>query len=310
MRAVLPLYMVGSSSSTLGLSYKEKGVIFMVWALLQCLIPMVSGGYAETYGYKKSMYTAFTINICGYLLMANASGFWSMMAAGACVGVGTGIFKPPVQGIVAKSLDEGNSGLGFGIFYWVVNVGGFLAPMAAAWARGNELHPTWPMVFNGAALVTAWNFIPTLLFFQEPKRDPAAARKRPLQVFAETMKTLWNDAPMLRFLLVVSGFWFMFMQLWDLLPNFIDEWVNCMDAGRLLTAALGSHAQSFLTAAGAAKPEMLINIDSFAIILLVLPLSWFLGRFAMMTSLVLGMAIALFGFVGAGVSAGAGAGWR
>jgi len=302
VRAVLPLYMVGSSSSALGLSYKEKGVIFMVWALLQCLIPMVSGGYAETYGYKKSMYTAFTINICGYLLMANANGFWSMMAAGACVGVGTAIFKPPVQGIVAKSLDESNSGLGFGIFYWVVNVGGFLAPMAAAWARGNELHPTWPMVFNGAALVTAWNFIPTLLFFQEPERNPAAARKRPLQVFAETMKTLWNDAPMLRFLLVVSGFWFMFMQLWDLLPNFIDEWVNCMDVGRLLTAALGSHAHVFLTAAGAAKPEMLINIDSFAIILLVLPLSWFLGRFAVMTSLVLGMAVALFGFVGSGAT--------
>ncbi len=302
VRAVLPLYMVGTASSSLGLSYKEKGVIFMVWALLQCLIPMASGGFAETYGYKKSMYAAFTINISGYLLMANASGFWSMMAAGACVGVGTGIFKPPVQGIVAKSLDEGNSGLGFGIFYWVVNVGGFLAPMAAAWARGNELHPTWSTVFNGAALVTAWNFIPTLLLFQEPKRAPAAARKRPLQVFAETMKTLWNDAPMLRFLLVVSGFWFMFMQLWDLLPNFIDEWVNCMDVGRLLTAALGRHAHIFLTAAGAAKPEMLINIDSFAIILLVLPLSWFLGRFAMITSLVLGMAIALIGFVGSGVT--------
>jgi len=302
VRAVLPLYMVGTASSSLGLSYSQKGVIYMIWALLQCLVPMVSGGYAEAYGYKKSMYTAFAINICGYLVMANAHGFWSMLAAGVCVGVGTAIFKPPVQGMVAKSLDAGNSGLGFGIFYWVVNVGGFLAPMAAAWARGNEAHPTWPLVFYGAALVTAWNFVPAFFLFKEPTRDPAAARKRPVQVFAETMKTLWNDKPMLRFLLVVSGFWFMFMQLWDLLPNFIDEWVNCMGVGRFLTAMLGSHAQSFLTAAGAAKPEMLINIDSFAIILLVLPLSWFFGRFTMMTSLVLGMAISLLGFVGSGAT--------
>ncbi|MDD5657326.1 MAG: MFS transporter [Elusimicrobia bacterium] len=302
VRAVLPLYLVGTTGAALGLSYSQKGIIYMVWALLQCLVPMVSGGYADAYGYKKSMCAAFGINICGYLVMANASGFWSMMAAGMLVGVGTAIFKPPVQGAVAKALDGGNSGLGFGIFYWVVNIGGFIAPMAAAWARGNEARPTWSLVFYGAALVTAWNFIPALFLFEEPPIDPAARSKRAGQVFADTMRTLWRDKAMLRFLLVVSGFWFMFMQLWDLLPNFIDEWVNTADVGAFLSATLGGKAQSFLTAAGAAKPEILINIDSFVIILLVLPLSWLFGRFAMMTALVLGMAVSLLGFVGAGAT--------
>ena len=59
VRAVLPLYMVGTTGSSLGLSYSEKGVIYMIWALLQCLIPMVSGGYTDAYGYKKSMVKAF-----------------------------------------------------------------------------------------------------------------------------------------------------------------------------------------------------------------------------------------------------------
>ncbi len=53
---------------------------------------------------------------------------------------------------------------------------------------------------------------------------------------------------------------------------------------------------------GRAKPELLINIDSLTILLLVLPLSWFFGRYRMMVSLVLGMAIGLVGFVGAGLS--------
>ncbi|MFA6093870.1 MAG: MFS transporter [Elusimicrobiota bacterium] len=302
VRAVLPLYMVGTSGASLGLTYSQKGIIYMVWALLQCLVPMVSGGYTDAYGYKKSMYLAFSINILGYSLMANAAGFWSMMLAGVCVGIGTAIFKPPVQGSVAKSLDAGNSGLGFGIFYWIVNIGGFIAPMAAASLRGNEAKPTWPLVFYGAAVVTACNFIPALFLFQEPARDPSAAQKKPLQVFTDTLTTLKNDKEMLRFLLVVSGFWFMFMQLWDLLPNFIDEWVNTGDVGSLLTGLLGAKAQGFLTASGAAKPEILINIDSFAIILLVLPLSWFFGRFAMMTSLVLGMLISLVGFAGSGMT--------
>lgn len=302
VRAVLPLYMVAAKGQGIGLSYKEKGLIYMVWAIFQCLIPMVSGGYAEAYGYRRSMYVAFSLNIAGYTAMAGAGGFWTMLLAALLVGTGTAIFKPPVQGSVAKSLDAGNSGLGFGIFYWVVNVGGFLAPMAAAALRGNELHPTWGRVFYGAAIVTALNFLPAVFLFREPAPDPGARKQKPLRVFTETMAVLWKDQPMLRFLLVVSGFWFMFMQLWDLLPNFLDEWVDMRDVGHLLSATLGTAANGFLTADGGAKPEILINIDSFAIILFVLPLSWVFGRHKMMTSLVLGMTIGLAGFVISGLT--------
>ena len=302
VRAVLPLYMVAAKGQGLGLSYQEKGLIYMVWAIFQCLLPMVSGGYAEAYGYRLSMCVAFSLNIVGYSAMANASGFWTMLLAAVLVGTGTAIFKPPVQGSVAKSLNAGNSGLGFGIFYWVVNVGGFLAPMGAAALRGNELHPTWSRVFYGAAIATALNFLPAIFLFREPAPDLEARKKKPLHVFTETMAVLWKDQSMLRFLLVVSGFWFMFMQLWDLLPNFLDEWVDLRQAGHLLSAALGTAANGFLTADGGAKPEILINIDSFVIILFVLPLSWVFGRYKMMTSLVLGMTIGLAGFVMSGLT--------
>jgi len=302
VRAVLPLYMVAAKGQGIGLSYRQKGLIYMVWAIFQCLLPMVSGGYAEAYGYRLSMCVAFSLNIAGYLVMANAGGFWTMLLAALLVGTGTAIFKPPVQGSVAKSLNAGNSGLGFGIFYWVVNVGGFLAPMAAAALRGNEMHPTWSRVFYGAATVTALNFLPAIFLFREPPPDLEARKKKPLKVFTETMVVLWKDQSVLRFLLVMSGFWFMFMQLWDLLPNFLDEWVDLRQAGHFLSAALGTAANGFLTADGGAKPEILINIDSFVILLFVLPLSWLFGRYKMMTSLVLGMAIALAGFVMSGIT--------
>jgi POT family proton-dependent oligopeptide transporter len=302
VRAVVGLYMYGETSA-LGLTMTQKGLIFGIWALIQCLVPMVSGGYTDAYGYRRSMYVAFAINIIGYCTMANADGFWLMMLAACLVGTGTAIFKPPVQGMVAKSLNESNSSLGFGIFYLLVNVGGLLAPLLAAALRGDpETNPTWHYVFYGAAVVTAMAFIPATLLFREPEIDPAAKEKSPFQVFSDTMSTLWRDQPMLRFLLVVSGFWFMFMQLWDLLPNFLDEWVDTRDVGAIASGALGSMADSWLLADGALKPEMLINIDSAAIVLLVLPLSWFFGRFRMMTSLVLGMVIATVGFTMSGMS--------
>ena len=309
VRAVLPLYMFGSDS-VLHLSMTEKGIIYGVWALIQCLLPMVSGGYAEAYGYRKSLAIAFSINTLGYVLMANIItlagedhwGCFSVMMAAAClVGTGTAIFKPPVQGMVAKTLNEGNSSLGFGIFYWVVNIGGALAPTVAAAIRGTEEDPTWGNVFYGAAIVSVINLVYCLVFFTEPKKDEAKAGESPIKVFVKTMKQLWQDRAMFRFLLVISGFWLMFMQIWDLLPNFIEQWIDVRDVGEALTSLMGESAKSLLTADGALKPEMLINIDSFTIILLVLPLTWFLGRYSMLFSLLLGMAIAIVGFVGIGL---------
>ena len=309
VRAVLPLYMFDKESG-LGLSMTEKGIILGVWALIQCLLPMVSGGYAEAYGYRKSLVIAFGLNTLGYLLMANVVtlaggshwGHFALMMAAACiVGTGTAIFKPPVQGMVAKTLNEGNSSLGFGIFYWVVNLGGALAPTIAAAIRGTEKTPTWENVFYGAAIVSVVNLLYCLALFVEPEKDEAKAGQSPIAVFAATMKQLWQDRAMFRFLLIISGFWLMFMQLWDLLPNFIEQWVDARDLGGALSHLMGDSAKSFLTADGALKPEMMINIDSYAIIILVLPITWFLGRYSMLFSLLLGMAIAMVGFVGSGL---------
>ncbi len=365
IRAILPLMMVSVGTGGLGLDMAQKGIIYGVWAFIQCIIPMVSGGFAESFGYKKSLIVAFIINTCGYLLMANIlnvatiiSGsteinttinFILMFIAGCTIGVGTAIFKPPVQGIVARSLNKKNSGFGFGLFYWVVNIGGFLAPMAASALRGSSEAPTWHYVFYGAAFVTLFNLLITLLFFKEPnhavddeskeaidvenassddkaetpsneateaKLADADAKpsetetKKPVsqdkvhksawQVLTETLGTLWHDKMILVFLLIVSGFWLMFMQLWDLLPNFIDEWVDRRGVGNFLAQA--GIFNSFLEADGSLKPEMIINIDSAAIILFVLPLSAFFSRYKMMTSLILGMTLSVIGFVMSGLT--------
>ncbi len=146
------------------------------------------------------------------------------------------------------------------------------------------------------------NLLYCLVLFIEPEKDAAKAGRSPVVVFIETMKQLWQDQSMFRFLLVISGFWLMFMQLWDLLPNFINEWVDARDVGGALTYLLGESAKPLLTAGGDLKPEMLINIDSYTIIILVLPLTWFLGRYSMLFSLLLGMAIAMVGFLGAGLA--------
>ncbi|MBM3324767.1 MAG: MFS transporter, partial [Calditrichaeota bacterium] len=272
----------------LGLSYGEKGIIYTIWALIQCLVPMISGGFTDEYGYKKSLYVAFTINICGYMTFAFASGFWSSLGAACLIGLGTAIFKPPVQGTIARASTEENSSIAWGFFYWMVNVGGFLAPLLAALLRGET---NFRLVFICAAGVTLFNFIPAIIFYREPEKVGDTKKKTVGQTFVETIKTL-KDKNFLIFLAIFSGFWFMFMQLWDLLPNFIDEWVFSQD----IASFFRSLSPGLVLASGHVKPEILININPFTIILLMLPIAWLTGKFHPMIALICGMVISLFGF--------------
>jgi len=314
VRAIAPLYLVASSGQNgLELNFEQKGIIYLVWALLQCLIPMVSGGFTDRYGYRKSLAVAFTINILGYLCMAKAKafsdalaasgwedpGFWVFMVAACLVATGTAIFKPPAQGTVAASTDEETSSVGWGIFYWVVNIGGALAPMAAAVLR---VEIDWDNVFYFAAIVTALNFIPGMFFFKEPEhtKKSDSSQKKPgiVHTFFDSIATIFSDLRLVVFLAIFSCFWLMFMQLWDLLPNFIDEWVDT----RGVAPWFAWFNSDWVLLNGQTKPEMIINIDSIAIILFVIPLSWMIARISKVAAMVIGMLISLVGFVGTGAT--------
>jgi len=313
-RAVAPLYLVASSGRNgLDLDYKEKGLIYMVWALLQCLIPMVSGGYTDRYGYRKSLAVAFLINVIGYSGMAMSkpiadhlatmgwanAGFWVFMAAACCVATGTAIFKPPAHGTIAKTTTEETSSMGWGIFYWVVNIGGALAPMGAATLR-HEID--WHIVFWAAAVVTALNFLPAFLLYKEPEKvAPAAGEeqpKGPFGVFAHSIMTILRDLRLMVFLGIFSCFWLMFMQLWDLLPNFIEEWVDSSGVFPYFAKISGD----WVLGNGQVKPEMIINIDAISIIILVIPISALIGKMNKVVAMIVGMVISLFGFMGSGAT--------
>ncbi len=315
VRAIAPLYLVASAGQNgLGLDYKEKGLIYMVWALLQCAIPMVSGGYTDRYGYRKSLAVAFVINIVGYIGMAQSKpiadalaasgfsnpGFWVFLIAACLIGTGTAIFKPPIAATVARSVDEESSSLGWGIFYWVVNIGGALAPMGAAILRAEI---DWQRVFYAAAIVTALNFLPAFLLYKEPDkvvvRSSGRREKGPVGVFLSSIATVFRDLRLVAFLAIFSCFWLMFMQLWDLLPNFIDEWVDTSD----VAGYFGWISSDWVLANGQTKPEMIINIDSLSIISLVLLVSWIIRKINKVAAMIIGMIISMVGFVGAGATA-------
>jgi MFS family permease len=107
----------------------------------------------------------------------------------------------------------------------------------------------------------------------------------------------------LSFLAILSGFWLMMFQLWDLQPNFIADWVN----SRPLAEALKWLPEGIYkvlveeTARGPMIPQQVIlSANSLFIIAGVVGASWLTRRMRSLEAMLFGMALATVGVLVAG----------
>lgn len=300
----LSVYMVTVvASGGLGLNHIQKGSIYASWALIQCFFPMFSGGYSDRYGLKKTIVVAVLLTAVGYVLMGTQTTYHGFFAACMLVALGTAIFKPGLQGIVAHSTTQQTGPLGWSIFYMIVNIGGFIGPLITGFMR---VLP-WKYIFFLCAGIHLLNLL--LLFgFKEPHSGGSKKQIDP-NIFKEFGKIFWNsirnlfEPRLIAFLLIFSGFWLMFQQLFDLLPNFITDWVDSSMIYGFLGSTFGSQALLHKAATGVNLPaEWMLNIDALSIVILMLPIGWFFGRFKAVPAMVLGILVATIGIIFAGHS--------
>jgi len=306
VRTIAALYIVTEAErGGLALSNSDRGIFFGTWSLVQCLLPMFTGGFADRYGYRVSLMLAFSINIVGYGLMGFVTSWWGFMASCCLIGTGTAIFKPPLHGTLAHCVDERNSSVGWGIFYQVVNIGGFIGPLVTGYLRLLE----WRYAFFAAAGIIVVNMLVTGIFLEDYARDrrpsdggeSSASRPRKA-VLWEAFATL-KDARFMVFLAIFAGFWFMFFQLFDQLSIFIDQWVDSNDVAQFLAGVTGLEFFKKMAAdGGQVNPEWIINVDAGSIILLVLLVSYITGKFRHISAMIVGMIIACVGIVMAGTA--------
>lgn len=150
----------------LGFTNAQRGVLQGVIPFLVYLLPVFSGAVADRIGYRRMFIVAFLILIPAYLLLGEMRGFWPFFVAYVLVGLGAGIFKPLAVGTVARTTTAVNRGVGFGIFYLMVNVGGFLGPVLAGVLRAIG----WKWVFVMCSATMVVNLVLTLAFFRDAPR--------------------------------------------------------------------------------------------------------------------------------------------
>lgn len=293
VRVVIPIYIAQADEiGGLHFTQMDKGFIFFWWAIFQSITPMFSGGFADRYGYKKTIAISVFIKILGYVMMATQREFWPFFIGCCVLALGTAIFKPGVQGTMCQSLTKKNSSVGWGTFYMLVNIGGFLGPPLAHFLYGYS----WPVVFYGCAVIVSLNLL-MLLTYKDPA--PGGEQKgNPFIVFWETIKNMFN-LKLLVFIAIMSGFWLMFMQLFDMLPNFIVDWVDSSAMVKTLGIPDWMLQTSSLRGSQMSQ-EWMINANAGLIVLAVVFVSYLVRKMRRITSIFWGIVISSVGLIMAG----------
>lgn len=303
VRTVIPVYIAHADEpGGLHFTSTQKGTIFMGWAVVQSLLPMFSGGFADRYGYKRTIALSVLVKTAGYGIMATQRDYAGFFAGCLVLAAGTALFKPGIQGSLVLKLTPETSSIGWGLFYQTVNIGGFLGPPLAFLMRE---HLSWQWVFYACAIVVSLNLL-LLVSYTDP-HTPVADGRGPWAVLRDTLNDFLNPR-LLVFTLVMSGFWLMFNQLFDMLPNFIVDWVDSRSIVNGVRAVLPAGAADAVLAMVSSEDAMgrritqewMINLNPGLIILLVVPISWLVARVSRLTSITVGIVVASMGLVAAG----------
>src|SRR5690606_13998361 len=288
------LYLVGSTDKGgLGFDHIQKGNIMGNIVAILYLLPLFFGVIADRIGYKLSLAISYILLIVGYYMLGEVSTYSNVYLVFLLVAVGAAFFKPVASAIVARNTDETTGTLGFGIFYMMVNVGGFIGPSMSSYLRTEY---GWKLIFIQAAIVITINLVILLIFYKEPKVEKpkdsiGKAIKDSILNIVEALK----DKRLSILLLLMVGFWTMFNQLFNTLPNFIEDWVNSNVVSNWINQNLPASVAKTLTEGGQVKPEWFTNIDALMIIIFQIMISYFVTKMRHISAVIRGAVIATIG---------------
>ena len=230
MMSILSVYMTDQLSYT-----KESvGVIKSVIQPMLYILPILSGAIGDRFGYKRVLTFAFIFLGFGYFLTSQTTEYAMVFGSLVIMAVGAGAFKPMISGTIARSTNAGNSTLGFGIFYWSINLGAFLFPLILVPYIKNTFG--WEYVMMASAIATASMLIPTFLIYKEPKRPEST------KTLAEVLKgavMVLTDVRFIGLIVIYSGFWILYFQMFDSVLWYVQKYVDATSLNNFVNGFLG-----------------------------------------------------------------------
>ena len=184
MMSVLSIYL----TDVLGFAKTGVGLIKGTIQPILYFLPIISGALADRFGYRRTLTVAFALLGGGYFLTSQMTSYSAVFLALCVMALGAGTFKPIISGSIARTTDKSNSTVGFGIYYWSINLGAFLFPLILVPFLKNSPVFGWRWVIIAAALGTGAMIIPTIFFYKEPPKPESKDKSKGLSL----IKTVAN----------------------------------------------------------------------------------------------------------------------
>jgi dipeptide/tripeptide permease len=285
----------------LGYSRGELGTVQTIFLLMSYTIPLISGTFADRFGFKKVLIVAYLAYLPTILLLIFTKTYSGIALTMLTIGLAAGIFKPLIAGTVRAVTDTTNKTLGFGIFYAMVNVGGSLGPIVAGRLRAIS----WNYAFLAAAVAIVVMLLITIFFYKEPERELEGTTLK--QKFKDIGVAL-SDIKFAVFLLLLGVFfWIPFWAFFNLCAIYVDSNVDTAQLyfqvkgilGGWLTDNVLSHVDEDGTRRILGET---ISHTGWIIIFFQVFISRVFEKFPAMPSFLFGLFVAAIGFVVLGLA--------
>ncbi len=252
LMSVLSVYLVTAvGDGGLGLAKESAGLISSVTKPLLYLLPILSGALADRYGYRKLLMMAFVVMSVGYALSGLSTRFDTIFASLLLMNIGAGFFKPLISGTIARTTDEGNSTLGFGIFYWSINLGAFLFPLILIPLLKSY---SYTYIFYMSAIITGSLLLLNIFVYKEPERPKTT--KSLGEVLLGAAQVL-KDYKFVLMIVIYSMFWILYFQMYDTVLWYVKEYVDATP----LNDAINSFLSLFTT-----NPQWKFDVEHVTVI--------------------------------------------
>jgi proton-dependent oligopeptide transporter, POT family len=183
--------------------------------------------------------------------------------------IGGSLIKPCIVGTVAKTSKPTTQALGFSIYYTLVNLGGAIGPILALQVR-QELGIEFVLVMS--SITSLLLFFGAWIFFKEPQGGEELEKKTFTKVFND-MLLVFTNLKFMSFLLIFSGFWMMFWQIFYSFPFYIKDVLQFE------------------------KFEILETVDAWCIIILTIPVTALVSKWKPVVAIIAGFTIASLSWI-------------
>lgn len=219
--SVLSVYLIlDINQGGLGFSKESVGIIKSTITPLLYFLPILSGAIADQFGYRRTLMFAFVVMSLGYFCTSISTSYIGVFLSLLLMVLGAGTFKPIISGTIAKTTDQHNSALGFGVYYWSINLGAFLFPLfLIPFLKGIG----WSYIFIMASVFTGSLLLLNIFVYKEPQRSTTP--KSIVEVF-KGMVLVLKDYRFFLMILIYSGFWILYFQMFDTVLWYLKEYMD------------------------------------------------------------------------------------